>query len=184
MQIPKKAHPYARYVASVLEAEGFLNLRLEDEVKKIVRNNRGRKKISFDISYFTATSIPHKEYVECKYKNPAKGAGATHEDVSKFILDLESCGIKQSHGMVVTNNGYLPGAIDYALLKGIRLYILPEQKRRGRRESLIEQYVNKYVNQYVKQYANLITRPITAMKTLKEQLRGDQALPKQFQRIV
>jgi len=154
---------YADFVAQTLREEGYLRVQREDRVAKALGRVRGRRFIPFDVSFLAVTPVPQTYYVECKYKSVGR---ATEQDVGKFLADLEICAIGAQQGIVVTNRGYHPLAIDYAKAKGVRLYLLAP--RRDERHSLLEE---------------LLGRPRHLLRQLKEQAQGRVELPARFEMV-
>ncbi len=134
-----KAHPYARLVATILQRQGFLDVRLEDAVAKRLWRSRGRGYIPFDISYLIFQPLPARHYAECKYR---RGQAVGEKGVAKFLADLSLCGIPVSRGAIITNNGYTPLARDYAADAGLALYTL-EPRRAWKRLSWREQFLER-----------------------------------------
>ncbi len=160
-----KPHWYAQYVAQILKDEGFVDVRLEEKVAKAGFRMKGRWFTPLDVGYLVLAPYPHREYIECKYKESKKAPLATHADVAKFMEDLRLSGIPQRRGIVVTNNGYLKGAIDYARLEGMALYVVPYGATTGRR------------------HASLLDRVHFKAQHIVEGFWGKAAFPAQFERV-
>ncbi len=137
-------HPYAQYIAGLLRRDGFVRVRLEHEVRKRIVRPRGRRSIPFDIAYPVPPLLMISEYVECKYREDKV---ASERDVSKFIADLDVCGIAREQGLVVTTHGYQPLAIDYARKAGVRLYVVrfaPHDKHHPGFRHRLSRFIDQY----------------------------------------
>ncbi len=114
----RHAQQYTRSVAQLLQRDGYL-VELERRVRKQLSAPDGRAYIPFDISFLVLTPLPHREYIECKYRERRL---VDERDVAKFLADLRVCALPTRHALMATNSEYSPLARDYARAEGLRLY--------------------------------------------------------------